>query len=466
MKPISSEKLYEISRLLREKEAAPLFIVGGFVRNFLVSGVAEGDLDIASAVPAERFAALAEEAGFNVVAFYKRTGTAVVECGEEKYEYTAFRKELYSAGGGHTPAFTVPTNDIEEDARRRDFKCNAVYYDIYRGEITDVLGGVSDIKNKILDTVKDPEEVFESDGLRLMRLARFSGELGFKPTKETLAAAKKYSSNIADISPERIFDELKRILVADTKYDFSDKAGHYTGLKILSETRGLDGIIPELTAGRGMAQRADYHKYDVLEHSLKAVYYAEKEVRLAALFHDVAKPFCKINYGEYYGHAGVGEKMTERILSALRADKKTIKETAFLVGAHMKDLDCKEKESKIRRFIAENSPLIPKLLLLKQADYSASKDDTGIGPTVEKWQKIIEKMRSDGTPFSLKELKITAGDLMTAGYKGGEIGKELKKLLALCREFPERNDREILLKKAEKDAEKSDEKRNKRSKRF
>lgn len=454
MKLISSEKLYELSRIVEKKESAPLFVVGGFIRNFLISGKAEGDLDIASAVSAERFAELCEEAGFKVLAFYKRTGTAVIGFGEEKYEYTAFRKELYSAGGGHTPALTVPTNDIEEDARRRDFKCNAVYYDIARDEVEDVLGGVSDIKSKILDTVKDPEAVFESDGLRLMRLARLAGELDFRPTAEVLTAAKKYASNIADISPERIFDELKKILAADEKYDFSDKAGHYTGLKILSETHVLDGIIPELTAGRGMEQRADYHNYDVLEHSLKAVYYAKKDVRLAALFHDVAKPFCMLNYGEYYGHAGVGEKMTERILKGLKADGKTIKETVFLVGAHMKDLDCTEKESKVRRFIAENAPLIPKLLELKQADFSASKDDTKISPTVLKWNEILKKMRSDGTPFTLKELKISAADLTNAGYREAAIGKELKKMLALCREFPEKNDREFLLKKAEKDANK------------
>ncbi len=451
MKPISSEKLYELARVLEKKEGAPLYIVGGAVRNYLVSGIAEGDLDIASAVSAESFAALAEEFGFDVVAFYKRTGTAVIKAGDEKYEYTAFRKERYSSGGGHTPVATAPTFDIEEDARRRDFKCNAVYYDIYRGEITDVLGGVEDIKNKILDTVKTPEEVFKSDGLRLMRLARLAGELDFKVTEEGMAAAKKYSSNIEDVSPERIFDELKRILAADGKYAFSDKAGHYTGLKILSETLVLDKIIPELTAGRGMEQRADYHKYDVLEHSLRAVYYAEEKVRLAALLHDVAKPFCKINYGEYYGHADVGAKMTARILGGLRADKKTIRETTFLVGAHMEDLDCKERERKVRCFIAENYPLIPQLLLLKQADYSASKDDTSESPTVKRWREILEKMQSDGTPFSVKDLKITAKDLIEAGYSGDEIGKELNKLLELCRESPAKNDAKLLAKKAIRD---------------
>ena len=451
MKELLSEKLYNLSRLTIRKTGYPLYIVGGFVRNFFICGIAEGDIDLAAPVPAETFAALAEEAGYSVAAVYKRTGTAVIVSEGEKYEYTAFRKEIYERGGRHSPAFTEPTFDLEEDARRRDFKCNAVYYDIYNGVLTDVLGGINDIKAKVLNTVKEPEKVFESDGLRLMRLARFCGELGFSAGNEALAAANRYADNIKDVSPERIFDELKKILKSDKKYGFSDKEGHYTGLKVLSEIRVLDRLLPELTAGRGMAQRADYHKHDVLEHSLKTVFYAEKDIRLAALFHDVAKPYCKINYGEYYGHAEVGEKMTKRILTAWKADKKTIKETAFLVGAHMLDLDCGESERKVRAFIAENYPLVPKLLALKQADYSASKEDGVVSPTVEKWRAILKKMQSDGTPFTLKDLKITAAELMEEGFCGEDIGKELNKLLSVCREFPERNEKNYLLQKSKKD---------------
>lgn len=457
MKLPVDEKLYGLA----QKTPAALYVVGGFVRNFLISGKAYGDLDIAAAIPAEEFLSCAENAGFEIAAFYPRTGTVVIKNGDIKCEYTAFRKELYMAGGGHTPALTIPIKDIKEDALRRDFKCNALYYDVKNEEVIDPLGGLTDIKNKTLSAVKVAEEVFKSDGLRLMRLARFAGELGFSPDKEAIAAANKYSCNIADISPERIYDELKKMLVADEKYEFSDKKGHYTSLKILDETHVLDGIIPELTSGRGMPQRADFHKYDVLEHSLRTVLYAERDVRLAALFHDVAKPYCKNNFGEYHGHAGVGEKMTERILKWLKADNKTIKETAFLVGAHMKDLQCDMKEARVRRFIAENNVYIEKLLLLKQADYSAGKDDFSISPTVKKWRAIYEKMLSDGTPFSVKELGVSAEELIEAGYCGKSLGRELKRLLNYARENPSRNDRETLLRLAEKDGLSRAEKREK-----
>ena len=127
------------------------------------------------------------------------TSVAKFEFDGKKCEFTSFRKERYADGGGHTPEFTEPTDDIYEDARRRDFKCNAVYYDVTEGEFIDPLGGIEDIKNKILDTVKTPDDVFKSDGLRLMRLARFTGELGFTPTEEVIESAKKYSGNLKDI---------------------------------------------------------------------------------------------------------------------------------------------------------------------------------------------------------------------------------------------------------------------------
>ena len=222
----------------------PLYAVGGYVRNFLIDGTVSSDLDIAAALSTEEIKRAAKDCGFNVVAEYKRTGTAVISDGERKYEYTRFRTDVYAVGGGHTPTGTAFTEDIALDAVRRDFKCNAVYYDIKNDEIIDVLGGVSDIKNKILDTVIEPERVFKSDGLRLLRLARFAAELNFTPTEKVLTGAKIYADNIRDIVPKRIYEEIKKILLSDEKYAFSDKQGPYTGFKIMEETGVMDILFP------------------------------------------------------------------------------------------------------------------------------------------------------------------------------------------------------------------------------
>ncbi|MBO7149278.1 MAG: HD domain-containing protein [Clostridia bacterium] len=427
----------------------PLYLVGGAVRNYLIDNSLSIDLDLSAPIPIDQFISVVENSGFKVSATYKRTGTVLFVDEKYHYEYTAFRREKY-VGGRHTPEHIEFTEDILEDALRRDFKCNAVYYDIKSQKFIDVLGGIEDIKNKTLDTVREPDKVFSSDGLRLMRLARFIGELDFKPTEKVLEAVEKYSHNILDISPERIYAELNMILSSDKKYHFSDPIGHYNGLKILSKTRVLDNIIPELTAGRNMEQRKDFHKYDVLEHSLRTVLYSEPRVRLGALLHDVGKPFCLLRDGCYHKHGDEGVAIAEKVLKRLKADNEAIEKVKFLVKAHMLDLDLCMRESKIRKFIVINYPNIEDLLSLKQADYMASMDSQDISPTIIKWRKIIENMKSEGVPFSYKELAITAVDLMEIGYKGKAIGKTLEELFDYCVLNPEQNQKQILVNKAKK----------------
>lgn len=432
---------------LAKSLSSPLYAVGGVVRNYLIDGSVAQDIDLCAGVREEELLPLLEKFNFTVLGEYKRTGT-ILFSGKQKYEFTCFRTEKYNEGGEHTPYETQFTLDIEEDAKRRDFKCNAVYYDITNQKFVDVLGGIEDIKNKVLDTVIQPDRVFCSDGLRLMRLARFCGELNFKPTQEVLASAKKYAKNIADISPERIQVELKRILASDKKYDFSDRQGHYTGLKVLDQTGVLDYIIPELTAGRGMAQRADFHKYDVLEHSLKSVQYAHRSVRLAALLHDVGKPYCFIKTGKYHYHEEEGRWIAERILKRLKFDKKTIEEVKYLIFYHMIDLDCKMSENKLRYFIAKQGEELQKLIYIKQADFRASLDDNQPSPTLLKWKKMIKRMQAEGAPRNIKELKINAKALIELGYTGKQIGEKLEELFKLAVLDGKYNNREKLLKRA------------------
>lgn len=443
--------LPENLKKLSENCPSALYAVGGCVRNYLINGTLSDDIDIAAIMSTAEIKKAASGCGFKIVAEYKRTGTAVIFDGERKYEYTRFRTDRYDGSGKHTPETTDFTDDITLDAKRRDFKCNAVYYDIKKGEIVDPLGGVKDIKNKILDTVVEPEKVFMSDGLRLMRLCRFAAELNFTPTDGVLESAKKYAENIRDIASERIYDELKKIFVADTKYPFSDPKGHYTGVKIL-EKIGVFGILfPEIAAGRGLNQRADFHNYDVLEHTFRTLLYADKEIRLAALLHDAGKPYCLINFGKYKNHATEGERIARDILKRLKADKRTTEKTAFLVKNHMFDLKNAEPESALRLFIVESGEYFTPLLKLKQADFSACKDDLSVCPTVKRWTTFYREMKSDGTPFSIKELKITPAELLAIGFKRRDLGEELKRLFEYAVTTPKANDFAKLKAKAEED---------------
>ncbi len=443
MKLPISKKIKELAKALSPEK---IYFVGGFVRNFLIDGSANTDFDMAAAISIDKVKEKAEQCGFKICGVYPRTQTLVFSDGCDKYEYTAFREENYAEGGGHTPFVVKFISDIEADAKRRDFKCNAVYYDVLEEKTVDPLGGEKDIKNRVINTVKDPEKVFSHDGLRLMRLARFCGELGFSPTEEVKESARLYAKNIKDISAERIYSELKLILRSDGKYGFSPKDGHYYGLKILEETGVLDYIIPELTLGRGMKQRQDFHDYDVLEHSLRCVLYAPEKIRLAALLHDVGKPFAMKKEGRYKNHAEYGSEIVKNVLLRLKAEKKVIKQTVFLTKFHMLDMKGDMRENKLKIFIAENFKDIYDLLALKQADYSACKDDLSVCSTVRKWLDVIENMKKNGVPFSLKELRISAKTLMANGIFGEEVGKTLEKLQKKCILEPKLNEEHKLLK--------------------
>lgn len=427
---------------LSENCSFPLYVVGGFVRNFLSGFEALGDVDICAPVSADEFIKCATAAGALVTAVYKHTGTVKIKWDGQETEFASFRSDKYIRGE-HTPAETFFTDDIYLDARRRDFKCNAVYYDIKNGNFCDPLGGMADIKNKVISTVTDSDKVFSEDGLRLMRLARQAAQLGFEPSKECLEGAYKNRTKICDVSAERIYAELCLILQADEKYGV--KYAQYTGLKILEKTGVLNVILPELTAGRGMAQNSAFHSHDVLEHSLRCVKYADKSIRLASLLHDIGKPYAMNAQGNFYGHEVCGAEIAKSVCSRFKVSKRDTEEVEKLTALHMYDTRLDARENKIKKLIVKNLNIFDKLLLLKQADYSACKDDLSVAPCVVKWKNIYNKMIEQGVPLSLKQLNIKGDEIIALGVPKQNTSKILEELLINCVSGSVKNDRQKLI---------------------
>lgn len=428
---------------LAKKCPFTLYVVGGTCREYLAGFSPERrDYDICAPAPAEKFAQIAAEAGWEVCAIYKNTGTIKLRCAGAEYEFTSFRSDKY-VRGLHVPAQIFFTDDIVADARRRDFTCNAVYFDICAGQFVDPLGGTGDIKAGVLRTVAPAGKVFGEDGLRLMRLARMSGSLGFTPSEECLEGAKENASLIRDISAERIFAELSAILCADKKYGV--RYGHYRALKVLQASGVLKYVLPELALGEGMAQRSDFHDHDVLEHSLRCAMYAPADIRFAALLHDVGKPYCRINTGKYHGHEVEGERITREIMARLKAPSKLTELIARLVLWHMYDLDGCARESKVRRVIAANHDIFEQLMQLKQADYSACKDKLDTSRVVLKWRDTEARMRAEGVPFVTSQLNVRGNELIAAGVPACRCGEIIKKLLSDCAVQPQLNERERLI---------------------
>ena len=447
MREILSQKLKILARACPK----PLYVVGGSVRDHLAKlSPAIHDWDICSPMRAEDFSKIAQQNGFTVQAVYKHTGTVKITDGDVDYEYSCFRSDKY-VRGNHVPVEIFFTEDISLDARRRDFTANAVYYDIAKDEYVDPLQGIPAIAERRLTTVDKASKVFGEDGLRLMRLARQAAQLGFEPDEECLRGATENAALIKDISPERIYEELLAILTADKKCDVV--GAPYHGLQLLERTGVLGHVLPELAQGKGLSQRADFHKYDVLEHSFKAVAYMEKlsqdsTLRLAALLHDIGKPLCMLRDGNAHAHPEEGETLAREILHRLKAPKKVTQIVCWLVKDHMYDFDCKTGENKLRRFFVLHREKLDDLLTIKQADFSACTDNTSKAPTCVKWEALLSKMQTQKVPFSLKALAVNGNDLLQERLPAKHIATLLNALLMHTAVCPSDNKKDRLIRLA------------------
>lgn len=220
----------------------PLYIVGGYVRNMLLYGKADTDVDVCAALTVDGLRQALQGKGVEVVDVNPRVGTVLLKVGDERYEYTTFRKDSYPIGGVHTPDSVQFVATPQEDAQRRDFSVNALYLDVLSGRLTDPTGGLQDLQNKRIRSTRQADLVFGEDGLRILRMVRFCAQLGFSPEEETFESAKAHCAYLADISPERIWEELQKILLADGRYGVP--FAHEKGLLLLDRLGAWDYIAP------------------------------------------------------------------------------------------------------------------------------------------------------------------------------------------------------------------------------
>lgn len=209
-----------------------LYVVGGYVRNCLM-GIKGGDVDLASDVDIEEITEILKANGYKVKVKNSMYNSINISKDGENYEFTSFRKDFYPDNGKHCPIKVERTSDIREDAKRRDFTINAIYYNINRDEIVDYYQGVVDAKQKILRCIGSPEEVLNYDGERILRMVRIVGELGLKIDKKTLKQAFLMAKNIGDLSPSRKFAELEKIVYCDKRYP-EIKSDYVEALKLLN----------------------------------------------------------------------------------------------------------------------------------------------------------------------------------------------------------------------------------------
>ena len=316
---------------------------GGCVRDYLMSE-APHDFDIASTAKPEEVEALFDK----TIPVGKQFGVILVVIGDDQFEVATFRGESEYQDGRH-PEKIWFTN-AEEDALRRDFTVNGLFYDPLKQEVIDYVGGQKDLGNKIIRSIGVAEDRFTEDKLRLLRAVRFASTLGFGIEDLTWKATQKMASQINVVSPERIRDELVKIMT---------RPGAAHGFQLLSDSGLMQVILPEIEAMKGCEQQPEYHpEGDVFVHTKLLLEKLDKpSVTLAfgALFHDVAKPpTYEIRKGKitFYAHAPIGADMTKEIMKRLRFSNQEIKDVCEAVRYHMTFGDAQNMRSgKLKRFV-------------------------------------------------------------------------------------------------------------------
>lgn len=450
----------EVSRVTSELEKAGFeaYLVGGCVRD-LVMGRNPKDWDITTnAKPEEILGIFGKED-----TFYENTfGTVGIKNRETEdstlsvIEVTPYRLESGYSDSRH-PDSVKFSNKLKDDLKRRDFTINALAYSPTQDELIDEFDGLKDIKDKVIKTVGKPEERFGEDALRMLRAIRFSAELGFSIDSETFTAIEVSRETIKAVSCERIREEFEKIIMSDNPL---------IGLSMAEKLGILPYIAPELQKSVGVSQNKEAHKYDVWEHLLRSLQHAadkgyDKDTRLAALFHDVAKPHTKRTKGgktTFFGHEVVGERVTRETLESLKFSRETIDRVSLLVRWHMffSDPDLITLTA-VRRMIARvGEENIWDLINLRICDRIGTGRPKEEPYRLRKYKSMIEQALKD--PISLKKLAINGEYLIKELHMkpGKRMGDVLYGLFNEVLENPEKNTVEVLSARAKELNELSD----------
>lgn len=222
-----SEDLEKLAHKLKNK--AELFVVGGYVRNSLL-GIGDTDIDLCSKLTPEELKTYLKNTNYIVKDKSKKLGTVTISIGDEVYEHTTFRSEEYDGTGKHSPVSICFVDDIRQDAKRRDFTVNCIYYSITKKKLIDIYSGLYDLQKRRLKAIETPDFVFSKDGLRVLRMIRIACELNFSIESETYKVAKSMSYRLKDISGTRKQKELIQILNSSHKYSVSKRKAHIRAL--------------------------------------------------------------------------------------------------------------------------------------------------------------------------------------------------------------------------------------------
>ncbi|MFV0338215.1 MAG: CCA tRNA nucleotidyltransferase [Chthoniobacterales bacterium] len=407
-------------------------IAGGSVRDILL-GRPASDYDIATdATPAQ------------VTSLFKKTihvgahfgVVVVVEKGHE-YEIATFRSDGDYTDGRRPDSVTF--TDAEGDALRRDFTINGLFLQPETGKILDFVNGKADLQNRLIRAIGDPLQRFAEDKLRLLRAIRFAATLGFDIEEKTWSALCKLAPEIQVVSPERIRDELTKILLSPTRV---------RGFDLLDRSGLLQILLPEITALKGCEQPPEFHpEGDVFVHTRLMLALLHDAVSLplvlGVLLHDIGKvptqttdPTGRIRFN---GHETKSCEMGFDILKHLRFPNAVIEPALTLVRHHMAFKDLQQmRTAKLKRFLARET--IADEIELHRVDCLSSHG------LIDNLDFIKAKSEEFANEPLVPPPLVTGHDLINRGLRPGPLFKEILTTIETAQLEKEITDRESALK--------------------
>ncbi len=319
------ERAYKIVETLQDK-GYEAWWVGGCVRDMLLGSV-PGDIDIATSAKPEEVTVLFKRSSDEAA----QLASVRVTLGDTTFEITTFREDDEASDGRHPESIRFGTR--EQDAKRRDFTVNALYWNPVAQELYDPFGGEADLKEKLIRFIGEPAIRIKHDALRILRAVRFRATLGGQYHPETYLALRGQAQMVEILSGTRLQEEMEKMLSCP----HPDIA-----FKDLNDLSILGYFLPELTACKGIPQPADYHhEGDVWEHEMLCIAHFRPDdtidARVATLFHDCGKAqtFALKERIRFDHHATVSAELAEKALTRLQYPAKRKEKICWLIAHHM-----------------------------------------------------------------------------------------------------------------------------------
>ncbi len=416
-KLIAAEKI--VSRLAERGHTA--LFAGGYVRDKLLGHAGSADIDIATSATPDEVMALFS----STIPVGAKFGVVIVVYSGIPFEVATFRADLGIGDGRHPDRIAFA--DAREDALRRDFTINGMFYDPLTDRVIDYVAGEADLRAGIVRAIGDPKLRFREDYLRLLRTIRFAARFDFAIDPATWEALVADAAGIAGVSAERIFAELDRML----RQPHPDRA-----FRLLLESGLLHEALPEVADLVGVEQPPEFHpEGDVFEHTVKSLSLLDKHeapapsaiLAWSVLLHDIGKKATmrRLDRIRFNNHNQVGADLSRVVLKRLRAPNELIDGVAACIGNHMNFMNVTAMRlATLKKLLSR--PTIADELELHRIDCLASHGN------IDNYYFVKERLEAFAQEVIKPPPLIRGADLLALGFRAGpKMGEILREVYDL-----------------------------------